>query len=75
MLRLFQIMPMVWTRWLFFQCDKPCTCNYTCTQHFLLLRSSAYRDAGTGVHYGSIAPPALWKGGQRRHRYPYITVS
>ena len=34
MLRLCQIMPMVWSRWLFFRCDKPCTCKYTCTQRF-----------------------------------------
>ena len=26
----------------YFRCDKPCTCNYTCTQRFLLLRSCAY---------------------------------
>ena len=59
----------------FFRCDKTCACNYTCTQRFLLIRSCAYRDAGTGVHYGSIAPFALWKGGQRGHTCPYITVS
>jgi len=26
----------------YFRCDRPCTCNYTCTQRFLLLRSCAY---------------------------------
>ena len=44
MLRLCQIMPMFWSRWLLF-CDKACTCNYTCTQRFLLLRSCAYRNS------------------------------
>jgi len=39
MLRLCQIMPMFWSRWLllYFRCGKPCTC----TQGFLLLRSCA----------------------------------
>jgi len=29
----------------YFRCDKMCTCNYTCTQHFLLLRSCAYLNS------------------------------
>ena len=28
----------------YFRCNKPCTCNYTCTQRFLLLRSCAYLE-------------------------------
>jgi len=30
---------------------------------------------GTPEHDGGTASPALWKGGQRGHRCPYITVS
>jgi len=29
----------------YIRCDKPCTCNYTCTQSFLLLRSCAYLNS------------------------------
>ena len=29
----------------YFRCDKPCTCNYTWPQHFLLLRSCAYLNS------------------------------
>jgi len=29
----------------YFRCDKPCTCNYTCTQTFLLLCSCAYLNS------------------------------
>jgi len=28
-----------------FRYDKPCTCNYICTQHFLLLRRCAYLNS------------------------------
>jgi len=36
---------------------------------------TAARDAGTRMHYQGTAPPDFWKGGQRGHRCPYITVS
>jgi len=29
----------------YFWCDKPCTCNYTWTQHFLLLRRCVYLNS------------------------------
>jgi len=42
----------------YFQCDKPCTCNYTCTQRFLLLRSCAMRV--------SELPRYIWRSGLNR---------
>jgi len=44
MLRLCQIMPVFWSRWLLFRCDKSCTCNYTCT-YFSLPRSCTYLNS------------------------------
>jgi len=52
MLRLYQIMPMFWSRWLLFWCDKPCTCSYTRTQRFLLLRSCAYLNLSVNLAFG-----------------------
>jgi len=45
MLHLCQITPMFWPRDCYFWCDKPCSCNYICTQRFLLLRSCAYLNS------------------------------